>query len=76
MYFQMDYSLELCKNIEEKRHKLKKLDKRLRYIYNNLAQKAMFIVVFTGSSLKVPEPERSNGFVMLNIKDDAKRNLL
>ena len=65
----MGKKLSQCPDEATHRRQLTKLDKRLQRIYKAAAPKSIHIYVFSGSSLTVPFRERSNGFVLVGIKD-------
>ncbi|KAK8386113.1 hypothetical protein O3P69_010679 [Scylla paramamosain] len=69
VHLEMGKKLSQCPNEATRRRQLSKLDKRLRRIHQAAIPKSVHIYVFSGSSLTVPLRQRSNGFVLVGIKD-------
>ncbi|KAG0728260.1 putative exonuclease C637.09 [Chionoecetes opilio] len=69
IHMQMGKKLSQCPDEATRQKQLRKLDKRLQRIHKAAAPKSVHIYVFSGSSLEVPFKERSNGFVLVGIKD-------
>ncbi|XP_050725758.1 uncharacterized protein LOC127003312 isoform X1 [Eriocheir sinensis] len=69
VHIEMGKKLQQCHNEATWQKQLTKLDKRMQRIYESAPPKSIHIYLFSGSSLNVPLRERSNGFVMVGIKD-------